>query len=85
MKFKFSVNAAIQAIGTATQLANVASGFVPPSKQPLVASAVGLLQAASGLLAHFRNPDGTPAQVAYDLSAGQIKPNVKFTDHSDLH
>lgn len=41
-----------QAVAMAVQLANVASGMVPPHFQPLVAAVVGLAQAGLALYNH---------------------------------
>lgn len=64
-KMKLSTNAATQVIGTIGQAINTASGLVPTKYQFWVSAVLGLLQLVSGVLAHFSNPDGTPASVPY--------------------
>jgi hypothetical protein len=65
MKFTFSVNFIVQILGVALQGANFFSGMVPAEYQPVLAAVVTIIQGVSALLAHFKNPDGTPAAVAY--------------------
>lgn len=62
---KLGWNVLFQALALVVQYGNQASGFVPPKAQMWIALAVGLAQGAVGWRAHFFNPDGTPAAVAY--------------------
>ena len=63
---KLSVNLFIQIFGVLLQGLTFASGIVPAGKwQAICASVIGVIQAVSGLLAHFSNPDGTSATVPY--------------------
>ena len=55
----------IQFLATAVQGANFLLPVVPEKYKVWVAFTAGLAQAASGLIAHYFNPDGTPAKVAY--------------------
>ena len=65
---KFSVNGVIQLIGTLAQTVNALGAFVPDKQKVYVAAALAALQGLSAVLAHFSNPDGTPASVAYTPS-----------------
>jgi hypothetical protein len=58
---KLSVNLIIQILATIVQVLNFASGMVPAKYQWILAGALSLIQAITGILAHFSNPDGTPA------------------------
>lgn len=62
---KLSINIIIQALGTVLQVLNLVSGMIPPKYQWLVAGLVGIIQAVTGMLAHWSNPDGTPATAPY--------------------
>ena len=65
MKMKFSVNLVVQVICTLVQGLDAISGELTPKQREVAALVVGVLQAVSALLAHFTNPDGTPASQAY--------------------
>jgi hypothetical protein len=62
---RFSLNFFIQAIGVVGQLANQFSNIIPPKAQAWVALALTTAQGVTGLLAHFSNPNGTPAAEPY--------------------
>lgn len=62
---KLSLNVIIQILATIIHAANMASGILPAKYQALVVLIVGLIQSVSALLAHFANPDGTPAITPY--------------------
>jgi hypothetical protein len=63
MKFSFNVNAMIQCLATALQFANMANDLpLPPKAKGYVTVAIGVIQSISGLLAHFKNPDGSSAK-----------------------
>ena len=64
-KMTFSVHVAIQMLMMVVQVTNQMADIVPPDYRHYAAFAVGLCQALAAFLAHFRNPDGTPASVAY--------------------
>ncbi len=54
-----------QGIAIVLQLWSALGGVVPPKYQALAAGVIGVLQAIQGTLAHYYNPDGTPAATAY--------------------
>ena len=54
-----------QAIAVLLQLYSVLGSAVPPKYQPLAAGIIGCIQAIQGVIAHYFNPDGTVATVAY--------------------
>mgnify|MGYP003353982261 CR=1 FL=1 len=66
MKFTLNVNLAIQAIGVTIQTLTVATNLMPQgnAKEAIVLS-VAVLQSISALIAHFKNPDGNSATMAY--------------------
>ena len=64
MKLRTSV--ILQGLGVALQAANLAQPWIHnPKSQATLAAVVGGLQGIAALVAHFSNPDGTPASVAY--------------------
>jgi len=65
VKLTLSVNTFIQVLALIVQYLNVAAGIVPQKYQPWIAGALVVMQGLVGILAHFANPDGTPAKVAY--------------------
>src|SRR5579862_7811748 len=77
-RMKLSVNVIGQMILTGMHAANALSGFVPHNDQFYVASLLGLLQLAISVLAHFRNPDGSPASIPYGLTDDQIAEYQKI-------
>ena len=58
-------NYVAQGLATALQILNVAAGVVPPKYQPFVAFGVAIVQGGIALAAHYNNPDGTSAKVAW--------------------
>jgi hypothetical protein len=64
-KMRFSLNMVIQILGMAGQAINALVDFVPPKSKPIAAGVIGVIQAVTALLAHFSNPDGTPAADPY--------------------
>jgi hypothetical protein len=62
---KLRINAVVQVLGTALQVLNYSSGFVPPKWQWLTAGIFGIVQGVSGIASHYSNPDGTPATTPY--------------------
>lgn len=62
------VNAIVQFLGMLVQVLN-ATEF-PTEWKPWVALFVAIIQAVSAILAHYNNPDGTPASVAF---VGKVK------------
>lgn len=67
MKFTFSVNRIIQGISMGTVLINQYSGIVSdPGTKAKIDSIAIAATAIAGLLAHFRNPDGTNVRESYE-------------------
>lgn len=65
LHMKFSWNMILQVIATAIQGVNAISGMLPHDQAAGVAVIVGVVQAVAAAIAHFSNPDGTSAKVAY--------------------
>lgn len=65
MKLTFSWNIVAQVLGTLLQILNVAAGVVSPKWQPVVAFGLAVVQAGIALTAHYVNPDGSTAKVAW--------------------
>lgn len=63
MKVKWNVVG--QALALVLQGLNYASGVVPVKYQIWVSFGIGVVQASMALVAHFSNPDGTPAAQPY--------------------
>jgi hypothetical protein len=68
---RLRVNVAVQVIGSASQVLNVAAGIIPAKDQFWIAGLLGVAQGLSAILSHFSNPDGTPASVAYRKEGAQ--------------
>ena len=66
LKMKLSVNVILQILATLMQIVNQMGGLVSPRYQTLVLGILSVAQAAIGVVAHFVNPDGTSAKVAYE-------------------
>jgi hypothetical protein len=62
---KFSWQLVVQVIASICQVLNFASGVVPVKYQPIVLFVLTVLQAVTGLISHYYNPDGTRATTAY--------------------
>lgn len=62
---KLSTHLIWQALMLVAQYGNQAASFVPGKYKPLVAIAIGAIQGILAWKAHYSNPDGTPASVAY--------------------
>ena len=62
---KFSWNVIAQAIATAIQGANAIGTILPHDHQVAIALGIGAVQAIVAFIAHFKNPDGTTAKVAW--------------------
>lgn len=65
MKFTFSFNMVLQILSGVLQAINMFGTMIPKEFQPYVAAVVTAIQALFAIVAHFKNPDGTPAAVAY--------------------
>jgi hypothetical protein len=64
-RMKLSINVAIQALGTVAQLVNQTSDLLPPKPRFWATVALSAIQGLTAVLAHFANPDGTPARTAW--------------------
>ncbi len=62
---KLSWNLVFQGLALIVQYGTMASGLVAPSAQKWIMLPVGLAQGLVAWRAHYFNPDGTPAAVAY--------------------
>lgn len=62
---RLSVNATIQALGTATQVINQVTDLLTPKGKFWALVTLSAIQGVSAILAHFSNPDGTPAILPY--------------------
>ncbi len=54
-----------QVLAMVLQFGSALTDLVTPKWKPLVAGLLGILQAIQGTLAHYYNPDGTPATAPY--------------------
>lgn len=64
-KMKFSVNVLIQMFALAAQGLNATVELLPGRGKFWAMVGLSAVQGVTAVLAHFANPDGTPAQVAY--------------------
>jgi hypothetical protein len=64
-KMKFSVNVLIQMLALAAQGLNATMELLPGRGKFWAMVGLSAVQGVTAVLAHFANPDGTPAQVAY--------------------
>jgi limonene-1,2-epoxide hydrolase len=64
-KMKFSVNVAVQMLALAAQGLNATMELLPGRCKFWAMVGLSAVQGVTAVLAHFANPDGTPAQVAY--------------------
>jgi hypothetical protein len=64
-KMKFSVNVAIQMLALAAQGINATQDLLPPKGRFWAMVALSAVQGVTAVLAHFVNPDGTPAEAPY--------------------
>ena len=62
---KFSVNVFIQMLALAAQGLNATVELLPGRGKFWAMVGLSAVQGVTAVLAHFANPDGTPAQVAY--------------------
>jgi hypothetical protein len=62
---KFSVNATIQALALVAHALNATVDLLPPEAKFWAMVALSAVQGLTAVLAHFANPDGTPAAVPY--------------------
>lgn len=64
-KMKFSVNVVIQMLALAAQGINATYDLLPDRARFWAMVALSVVQGATAVLAHFANPDGTPAEAPY--------------------
>jgi hypothetical protein len=64
-KMKFSVNVMIQMLALAAQGINATQDLLPGKGKFWAMVALSVVQGATAVLAHFANPDGTPAEAPY--------------------
>jgi len=62
---KWSVNTVLQLLATIAQGINAVGELVPEGYHLWVAVALSAIQGVVGVLAHFRNPDGTNVKAPY--------------------
>jgi hypothetical protein len=62
---KFSLNVAIQILALVAQGLNQALDLLPPRARFWAMVALSVVQGLTAVLAHFANPDGTPAVIAW--------------------
>lgn len=65
MNLTLSVNSVLQVLLLAAQGLNQAMDLLSPKMKFWAMVAMSAIQGTVGILAHFVNPDGTPAKVAY--------------------
>jgi hypothetical protein len=64
-KMKFSVNVAIQMLALVAQGLNASIDLLPGRGKFWAMVGLSAVQGVAAVLAHFANPDGTPAQAPY--------------------
>jgi len=63
---KFSANMVIQILALVAQAANAVLDVLPsPKSKAIAAGVIAIAQGVAAGLAHFSNPDGTPAAAPY--------------------
>jgi hypothetical protein len=63
---KFSLNVVIQMLALVAQASNAVMDLLPSERsKAVVAGVIALVQGVSAALAHWSNPDGTPADRPY--------------------
>lgn len=62
---KLKVNVLLSGLASLGQILNTYGGIIPPKYQTLVAGVLGGTTMIVAAVAHYRNPDGTPAVVPY--------------------
>lgn len=65
LKMKFSLNMVTQIIAMVVQGANALGGILPPEYSAPIALGIAAVQGIVAFVAHFKNPDGTPAAQPY--------------------
>lgn len=76
---KLSWNVILQLIATAIQVLNGMGEVLPPKYQALGAGLLAGLQLIVATLAHYSNPDGTPAEIPYTKGVvAKVGPSVRI-------
>ena len=65
-KMKFSLNVAIQMLALVAQGLNASIDLLPGRGKFWAMVSLSAVQGFTAVLAHFANPDGTPAQAPYN-------------------
>jgi hypothetical protein len=65
LRMKFSLNAVVQLLALAGQGIVQVQDMLPPRGKFWAAVSLAAVQGLVGVLAHFANPDGTPASQPY--------------------
>jgi hypothetical protein len=65
MRITISVNVLIQALAGVLHFANMANWIVPAKYKFWIAGVIMICQGLTGILAHYSNPNGTPAEIPY--------------------
>jgi hypothetical protein len=63
---KLSLNIIIQSLAMVMQILNQTLDLLSPKNKSYALVAISVLQVVTGVLAHFYNPNGTPASTAYN-------------------
>jgi hypothetical protein len=64
-KMRFSVNVLIQMLALVAQGLNASLDLLPAKGKFWAMVGLSVVQGVTAVLAHFANPDGTPAEAAY--------------------
>ncbi|HOQ47670.1 MAG TPA: hypothetical protein PK157_20335 [Bryobacteraceae bacterium] len=64
-KMRFSVNVAIQMLALVAQAINATQDLLPGRGKFWAMVVLSAVQGVTAVLAHFANPDGTPAEAPY--------------------
>ncbi|MGQ9686261.1 MAG: hypothetical protein ACUVT2_08160 [Thiobacillaceae bacterium] len=64
-KMRFSVNVVIQMLALVAQAINATQELLPARGKFWAMVGLSVVQGLTGVLAHFANPDGTPAEAPY--------------------
>ena len=73
-----SVNVAGQIVLTILHMLNIFTPVVPPKYKFLAMAVIGALNLVLSILAHYSNPDGTPASEPFALTAEQLAQYQKL-------
>jgi hypothetical protein len=72
-RMKFSVNMVVQILALIAQGINASYDLLPPRGKFWAMVALSAVQGITAVLAHFTNPDGTPAAEPYVKNAKEGK------------